>query len=206
MSFYSIAPFIKEFYPEYWGVYSYDATKCIRIHKVNDEWGILCNFANTPIVVGGFTFKSSEQLFQLMKFTDEGVVKRILNGITRNEKKCHEIKKTVKSYEKDYRRKDWGSMIIDAMKFSLQCKYEQYEAFRQKLEATKGFYIVEDQTSFPKKSPDAWGTKLVGETFIGPNLLGRLLMELRANGRLEYNLPDDALGFIKTLKNTPQKR
>ena len=200
MSFYSIAPFIKEFYPEYWGEYSYDANKSIRIHKVDDEWGILCNFANTPIVVGGFTFKSSEHLFQLMKFTDEGVVKRILNGITRNEKKCHEIKKTVKSYEKDYRREDWGSMIIDAMKFCLQCKYAQSEVFRQKLEATKGFNIVEDQTSFPKKSPDAWGTKLREGQFVGPNLLGRLLMELRDNGCLEYSLPNNAFDFIQYLK------
>jgi hypothetical protein len=47
--------------------------------------------------------------------------------------------------------------------------------------------------------PDTWGAKLVGETFIGPNLLGRLLMQLRANGRLEYYLPDDALGFIDIL-------
>ena len=200
MSFYSIAPFIKEFYPEYWGEYSYDANKSIRIHKVDDEWGILCNFANTPIVVGGFTFKSSEHLFQLMKFTDEGVVKRILNGITRNEKKCHEIKKTVKSYEKDYRREDWGSMIIDAMKFCLQCKYAQSEVFRQKLEATKGFNIVEDQTSFPKKSPDAWGTKLREGQFVGPNLLGRLLMELRDNGCLDYSLPNNAFDFIQYLK------
>jgi ribA/ribD-fused uncharacterized protein len=167
---------------------------------VDDEWGVLCNFANTPIVVGGFTFKSSEQLFQLMKFTDQDVVKRILNGITRNDKKCHEVKKTVKSYEKDYRREDWGRMIIDAMKFSLQCKYEQSESFRQKLEATKGFNIVEDQTSFPKKSPDAWGVKLHEGQFVGPNLLGRLLMELRDNGRLDYSLPDNALDFIEYLK------
>lgn len=200
MNFYSIAPYIKDFYPEYWGEYSYDANKCIRIHKTDDEWGILCNFANTPIAVGGFTFKSSEQLFQLMKFTDRDVVKRILNGITRNDKKCHEVKKTVKSYEKDYRREDWGRMIIDAMKFSLQCKYEQSEAFRQKLESTKGFNIVEDQTSFPKKSPDAWGVKLREGQFVGPNLLGRLLMELRDNCRLEYSLPDNALAFIEYLK------
>ena len=200
MNFYSIAPFIKDFYPEYWGEYSYDANKCIRIHKVDDEWGLLCNFANTPIVVDGFTFKSSEQLFQLMKFTDQDVVKRILNGITRNDKKCHEVKKTVKSYEKDYRREDWGLMIIDAMKFSLQCKYEQSEAFRQKLESTKGFNLVEDQTSFPKKSPDAWGTKLREGQFVGPNLLGRLLMELRDNGCLDYSLPDNAFDFIQYLK------
>jgi hypothetical protein len=39
-----------------------------------------------------------------------------------------------------------------------------------------------------------------GENFYGGNLLGRLLMELRDNGKLEYTLPDDALDFIKALK------
>jgi len=199
MNFYSIAPFIKEFYPEYWGECSYDADKCVRIHKVQDRWGILCNFACTPLTVRGITFKSSEQLFQLMKFKDVEVVRNILAGITHGGKKCHEVKKTVKSYEKEYRRDDWGSMIIDAMKFCLQTKFDQCEEFRNKLQESAGFFIVEDQTSFPKKSPDAWGVKLRDGKYIGPNLLGRLLMELRDNGRLEYNLPNDALDFIEAI-------
>ena len=40
----------------------------------------------------------------------------------------------------------------------------------------------------------------MGCKYVGPNLLGRLLMELRDNGKLEYNLPDDALDFIEILK------
>ena len=35
---------------------------------------------------------------------------------------------------------------------------------------------------------------------MGPNLLGRLLMELRDNGKLEYQLPDDAFGFMNFIK------
>lgn len=196
MNFYSIAPFIKEFYPEYWGECSYDAEKCVRIHKVQDQWGIFCNFAATPLTLLGHTFRSSEQLFQLMKFKDVEVVRNILAGITRGGKKCHEVKKTVKSYEKEYRREDWGSMIIDAMKFCLQTKYDQCEEFRDRLQETSGSFIVEDQTSFPKKNPDAWGVKLSDGKYVGPNILGRLLMELRDNGRLEYSLPKDALDFI----------
>lgn len=199
MNFYSIAPFIKEFYPQYWGEYSYDTDKCIRIHRVSEQWGIFCNFAKTPLTVKGYTFKSSEQLFQLMKFKDVEVVRNILSGITRGGKKCHEVKKTVKSYEKEYRRDDWGSMIIDAMKFCLQTKYDQCEEFRNMLLESKGYFIVEDQTSFPKKSPDAWGVKLRDGKYVGPNLLGRLLMELRDCGRLEYKLPEGALDFIETL-------
>ena len=197
MNFYSIAPFIKEFYPEYWGECTYDADKCVRIHKVDGEWGIFCNFAATPLSVNGFTFKSSEQLFQLMKFKDREIVGNILDGITNNGKKCHEVKRTARSYEKEFRRKDWGSMFVDAMKFCLQTKYDQCEEFRRKLEESEGRFIVEDQTSFSKKSPDAWGVKLRGGQFIGPNLLGRLLMELRDNKRLSFELPNDAFIFIE---------
>ena len=200
MSFYSISEFIREYYPDYWGYVEYDADKCVRIHRVQDDWGIFCNFANTPLEVNGHVFKSSEELFQLMKFKDTGVLKNILAGITRAGKKCHEVKRTVKSYEKEFRRDDWGRMVLDAMKFCLQTKYDQCEEFRNRLKESSGFYIVEDQSSFTKSNPDAWGVKLKDGKYVGPNLLGRLLMELRENGNLEYTLPDDALGFITSLR------
>jgi ribA/ribD-fused uncharacterized protein len=199
MSFYSIAEFIKEYYPQYWGYVEYDAESCAIICKVQDEWGIFCNFAKTPLKVKDYTFNSSEELFQLMKFKDSAVLKNIVAGITANDKKSDAIKMTAKSYEKKYRREDWGRMVIDAMKFCLQTKYDQCEEFRNKLLESVGCYIIEDQTSFPKKSPDAWGVKLRDGKYIGPNLLGRLLMELRDCGKLEYKLPEGALDFIETL-------
>ena len=66
MSFYSISDFIRDNYPEYWGIQSYPATDCVRIHKIDEEWGIFSNFGHTPIVVEGVTFDTSERLFQLM--------------------------------------------------------------------------------------------------------------------------------------------
>ena len=192
MSFYSISVFIRENYPDYWGLQSYPADQCVRIHKIDEEWGIFSNFGHTPIVVEGVTFDTSERLFQLMKFKDEEPVKAIYY-------KKGNPKMTTKHWEKSHRREDWGQMIVDAMKYCLVQKYEQNEAFRQELERSKGKYIVEDQTSFPKKTPDAWGVKLQGDNYVGPNLLGRLLMELRDNGKLDYRLPDDAFTFLQYL-------
>lgn len=192
MSFYSIAPFIKEHYPQYYSIESYPAAECVRIHKVAEEWGVLSNFAKTPIEIDGVVFKNAEQLFQIMKFQDAEQVKAVYDA--------NNPKMTAKHWEKTHRRADWGEMIVDAIKFCIQQKYEQSETFRQKLRESEGYFIVEDQTSFPKKTPDTWGVKLVGDNFVGPNLLGRLLMELRKNGKLEYKLPDDALSFIQQLK------
>ena len=192
MSFYSISDFIRDNYPEYWGIQSYPASECVRILKVAEEWGVFSNFGHTPFVVEGVTFDTSERLFQLMKFKNEGPVKAVFNA--------KNPKMTAKHWEKTHRREDWGKMIIDAMKFCLSKKYEQSEEFRQELERSKGKNIVEDQTTFTKKTPDAWGVKLREGSYVGPNLLGRLLMELRDNGKLEYKLPADAFDFINILK------
>ena len=203
MSFYSVAAFIRDNYPEYFGYQTYPIADCVRIRKVDEEWGVFCNFYATPIVVDGVAFKNAEQVFQLMKFTDPEIIRRIWNDITANDKICYEVKLTVKSYEKAYRRPDWGSMILDALKFALMRKYEQCELFRTELERSRSRFIVEDQTTFRKGQPDCWGVKpaVDGVNFTGRNVLGRLLMELRDRGQLEYRLPDDALGYIKILQN-----
>jgi len=193
MSFYSISDFIRDYYPEYWGIQTYLAAECVRIHKIDEEWGIFSNYGHTPLVVDGVTFDTSERLFQLMKFKDEEPVKAIYY-------KKGNPKMTAKHWEKTHRREDWCKMIIDAMKFCLTKKYEQSETFRKELECSKGKIIVEDQTSFTKKNSDAWGVKLQGDNFVGPNILGRLLMELRDKGKLDYNLPPNAFQFLDYLK------
>ena len=192
MSFYSIAPFIQQYYPEYWGIQSYPAEQCVIVHKIDEEWGVFSNFSHTTIVVDGVSFKCSETLFQLMKFKDEDAVKEVYRSNN---------KRMAKHWEKTHRREDWGKMVVDAMKYCLMRKFEQSEDFHNELERSRGKFIVEDQTSFKnKKEPDAWGVKLKDDHYVGPSLLGRLLMELRDTGKLDYHLPDDALSFLQYLK------
>lgn len=142
------------------------------------------------IIINKVVFKNSEQLFQLMKFTDEEPVKAVYQAAN--------TKYAAKHWEKTHRRSDWGSIIVDAMKFCLSKKYEQSEEFRSSLLQTKDLFIVEDQSSFPKKTADTWGVKRIGDNNVGPNLLGRLLMELR-DKELTYTLPDNALKFTECL-------
>lgn len=172
---FSVAAAIMEHYPEYWsrGILSYPADQCAPFSKVAGKWGIFSNFAATPIEVDGITYKNSEQLFQCQKFIDERALRDILgaNGMT--------IKMKAKKWEKICLRPDWGQMIVDAMKFAILKKYEQSEDFRTALEASKGLFIVEDQTSLPRKTANTWGAKLIGDCYVGPNLMGQLLMELR---------------------------
>ena len=93
-------------------------------------------------------------------------------------------------------RKEWGKVIVDALKWCLMLKYENSTEFRQELERSKGKYIVEDQSTFTKPA-DTYGAKLTvgGTEYSGSNLMGRLLMELRDKGRLDYNLPKELTDF-----------
>lgn len=197
----SVFPFIREYYPQYVGIQSYPAEECIAFCKTHEEWGILSNMAATPIILDGVELRSAEHVFQMMKFSDPEYVLRVWRGITASGAACGNIKMTAKSYEPVHRRADWGSMIVDAMKFAMQQKYEQCAAFRQELERSRGKYIVEQQPN-PRKRADSWSARLEGNRWVGPNLTGRLLMELRdTGGHLCYHLPEDPLAFLRIIKN-----
>lgn len=133
-----------------------------------------------------------------MKFKDRERVLAVYNAPN--------PKMAAKKLEKLYRRSDWGMIFVDVMKFCLKMKYDQSLAFRAKLNESRGRYIVEDQSSF-KKAADAWGVKVEeredgkpAQLFVGPNLLGRLLMELRDGVNFEYSLPEDILSPLEYLK------
>lgn len=195
---------IKQYYPQYSDIQRYPADQCACIRKTSEEWGILGNFYQAPIVVEGVTIDCTERLFHLMKFrattdAEEGIKSEYAVKAGMNIK-MH-MKPIYRQYP-EWLRDDWGEMVVDAMKFCLQTKYEQCEAFRKELERSKGLFIVEDETKRnerKKKDADSWGVNLVGNEYVGPSLLGRLLMELRDNGKLDYTLPIDALSFINYL-------
>ena len=183
--------FIREYYPEWYGIQEYPADKTVSFLKVDGKWGLLSNFARTPIVIDGVTFDCTEKLFQVIKFTDDESRKVIYS------KKGQPIKMMARHQEKvGSVREDWGRIFIDVMKFCLMQKYSQSEAFRKELERSKGMFIVEQQPN-PKRPAGAYSAKLSedGKTWRGPNIMGRLLMELRDKGTLEYSLPEDATRF-----------
>lgn len=192
-----VASFIKEFYPEYWEISRYPADRCAVIGKVDGKWGVFSNFYRSPLEVNGVRFGCAEELFVLMKFTDKEAV-RALYGL-----KGQGLKMKSKPWQKACRREDWGRMIADAMKFCLNVKYKQCREFREALEESRGLHIVERHAN-PRTKADAWSAVLEDGFWIGPNLLGRLLMELRDTGHLEYHLPPDALACTDIIASMDQ--
>ena len=186
-----VRDFIEKNYPEYYGWFDYPADKTAAFCKVNAEWGILGNFARTPLTVDGVPFECVEKLFQVMKFADS-VSRKIIyssTGQTIKMKAKHQHKAGVV-------REDWPQIIVDVLKFCLMQKYEQSAAFRKELERSRGLFIVEVQSN-PKRPANTYSAKLSldGNTWSGPNLMGRLLMELRDKGKLVWKLPEDVLCF-----------
>ena len=175
----TVVHWIKEFYPQYFGIHRYPVDQCACIKGAAEEWGVLGNFGRASVVINGVEFNKTEKLFQCMKFTHAPVIKEIYaqNGMGMKQK----AKK--KEYAV-YIREDWPRIFLDALKFVLVTKYEQSESFRAELERSKGLFIVEDETgrSGCKKSADAYGTIRVGDEMVGPNLLGQLLMDLLDTG------------------------
>ena len=183
-----IAEFIKKYYPEYWGDQVYPIAQSMFFHKKTDNHWILSNMASCPLEIEGVPFKNSEHLFQTLKFVTPESVLAVYNNKT-------SPKMTAKHYEClcGHRREDWGQILVDVMKFCLQQKYEQCSEFRAELERTKGYNIVELQDAKNDKDTsraNGWGVKSKGQNYVGANLMGRLLMELR-DGEMKYKLPDD---------------
>ena len=193
-----VAPLIKEYYPQYYSIESYPAEKCAPFNKVREKWGVFSNFGITPIEVNGIIFSCVERLFQCLKFEDKEAIKNIYEA-----KKGQDIKMKAKHWVKEGKeRSDWGKHIVDVMKFCLNLKYDQVPNFREALEISKGLFIVEDQTTKSRKDADTWGVKLKGDEYVGPNLMGRLLMELRDKGKFKnIELPESYLESLLILKD-----
>ena len=185
---------IREYYPEYYSIERYPAAETICVRKVKDEWGILGNFVKAPIVIDGVTFDSTERLFQMMKLRPDAIEAICDMMTTPRDITMKRHFNSLFTHHPEWLHDHWPSMIVDAMKFCLVQKYEQCEAFRKELERSKGNYIVEDETARAKRKggeADSWGVVLSGDEYVGPNLLGRLLMELRDNGHFEFkNKPE----------------
>jgi predicted NAD-dependent protein-ADP-ribosyltransferase YbiA (DUF1768 family) len=187
-----LVDYIREYYPGWLGYKEYPADKAAVVGRVIEPWGLLGNFAPSPLTVDGVSFDCTEKLFQVMQFSAPDA-RRVIYSQPRSQA----IKRKANHYKTvGAVREDWGRIFIDAMKFCLMQKYQQCEAFRQELERSKGLFIVEKEAN-SKRPAGAWSAKLSddGSKWTGPNIMGRLLMELRDNGTLSYNLPEDVMNF-----------
>jgi type I restriction enzyme S subunit len=130
-----------------------------------------------PIRVNGIEIRTAEALYQACRFPRVPQVQRLIIS--------EPSPMTAKMKSKPYRdegRSDWNAVRVRVMRWCLRVKLAQnWEAFGQLLLQTHEMPIVEDS-----RKDDFWGAKRTENGVLtGRNVLGRLLMELRAISRAE---------------------
>jgi len=165
---------------------TYARGEVVVVYKTKEDFGGLSNMASGyPLQVNGIRILTTEALYQACRFPHLPHVQREIIG--------QHSPMTAKMKSKPYRqdsRPDWDEVRYKVMRWCLRVKLAQnYEKFGRLLLATRDRPIVEQS-----RKDDYWGAKLEdesGETLVGQNVLGRLLMELREK------LKDDSQGALK---------
>ncbi|MCW3784301.1 NADAR family protein [Defluviimonas salinarum] len=151
----------------------YRASEVAGFRRTNEAHGGFSNMAGGwPIVVEGIPVRSTEAYYQAMRFPHLPEIQEKILAET-----SPMIAKR-KAYEfLDRSRKDWHDVNVAVMRHALRLKLSQNRArFLELFEGAAGRPIVEISTRDP-----FWGAKPQSDgTLVGCNVLGRLLMELRA--------------------------
>lgn len=162
--------------------------EAVVFYKTKEEFGGLSNMASGyPLYLNGVRILTAEALYQACRFPHMPEVQREI--IAQHSPMTAKMKS--KPHRKDS-RSDWDEVRYKVMRWCLRVKLAQnHEEFGRLLLATRDRPIVEQS-----RKDDYWGAKTtdeIGDTLIGQNVLGRLLMELREK------LKGDTEGVLKTV-------
>jgi predicted NAD-dependent protein-ADP-ribosyltransferase YbiA (DUF1768 family) len=156
----------------------------VTFKKTNEKFGGFSNMSGDfPILVNGVRVRSTEHLYQALKFSDHPDVQRVIleepspmraKWIAKSK---DDAKKNKEGNLKKV-RKDWNEIQVEAMDFCLRTKLIwHWVSFGKLIESTDGQEIFEIEAREVKLP--FWGVVPDGDGFRGENTLGKLLMKLR---------------------------
>jgi type I restriction enzyme S subunit len=151
----------------------YDRRESVVFLKTHEAFGGLSNMAGGfPIEVNHLRIPTSEALYQACRFPHRPEVQRLIIE--------QASPMTAKMKSKPFRsdsRPDWDQVRVKVMRWCLRVKLAQnWGTFSELLLATGRRPIVEES-----RRDTYWGAKPTNDQgLVGVNVLGRLLMELRA--------------------------
>lgn len=146
----------------------------ILIRGVHDEHGFLGNMSPHPITWNGEEYRTSEALFQCLRFRDREVIEEI-----RAEKSPMAAKMKAKKYKAKMVVKPRSLKDLDLMRRCLKLKVEQHPELKRQLLETGAEQIIEDCSRRRNRSGMFWGAAFDGSQWSGTNFLGRIWMEIR---------------------------
>lgn len=146
----------------------------VLIRKVAEPFGWLGNMSPYPIVYNGDIYRTSEALFQVLRFKDVEAIQAI-----REQKSPMSAKMVAKRYREKMVVEPRSPEDLDNMRLCLRLKIEQHPELHDQLIATRPEVIIEDCTKRPRGNNIFWGAALKDKQWVGQNWLGKLWMELR---------------------------
>jgi hypothetical protein len=148
----------------------------ISFTKTELPYGWLGNMFAAPITYQGQIWRTSEALFQAIRFEDVTIREMI-----RNEKSPMAAKMVAKRKEYTTKRvvEPMSMEDIDNMRLCLRIKFDQHRDLRDKLLKTWDHIIFEDVSARNRARQKFWGAVKTDGKLDGNNMLGKLLMELR---------------------------
>lgn len=146
------------------------------ISSFTGEYEFLSNFYNSEVKFEGITYPSAEVAFQASKLSSYDD-KLAFSHLTSAQAKFEGRKLTPKE--------GWDELKVTAMSIIIKDKFTQNEVLKAKLLATNDMQLVYSNSWHD----NFWGTcncaKCTQEGKEGTNLLGKIIMQVRDNIRLE---------------------
>lgn len=146
-------------------------TQAIKFYRVNDPYGFFSNFAPYPIQLKDKIWPTTEHYFQAQKFAGTEH-----EEIIRQEPSPMQAANMGRERSRPL-RKDWEKVKDDIMYTALHAKFTQHPDLHAELLATGDAELIEHT-----RNDRYWGD---GGDGSGRNMLGKLLMKLRAELREE---------------------
>ncbi len=148
----------------------------INFYSTKDVYSDFSNFAAFPIELDGLRWPSSEHYFQAQKFNGQPFAEAIRNAVS-------PMKAAQMARKQPGLRGDWESVKDDVMRTALHAKFTQHRSLYALLLGTKDALLVEHTVN-----DSYWGD---GGDGSGKNMLGQLLVELRAQLRASIEQQKD---------------
>jgi len=144
-------------------------------NEYEPPYGCLSNYARVHFELDGVWWPSAEHCYHSHKFTLDTVENQDARRLIYEAPTPREAKHVAHRFDA-YRRPDWDSMRDDVMRRVVLRKFHSNRAVAQVLLSTGDAMLVEESRDYH------WGC---GENGTGQNMLGRILMEVRAALREE---------------------
>ena len=129
-------------------------------------YGAFSNFAAFPINVDGQTWPTVEHYYQSQKMVDPEYRERVRQTASPM------VAAQIGRGRRERLRADWDEIKVEVMRSALQAKFTQHHSLRELLLGTGEAELIEHTANDAFWADGGDGT--------GANMLGRLLMELRA--------------------------